>query len=153
MIGLTTAIILFNFIAFTKNKRLTTNQIIHIWTFTISVQNIFDVFVDLKYHGYWYFTKDVSWKELLARTMLLPPVNMMFLNWFPFEYPLRKKIVYFVAFVICILIYELVTLLPEPWGYFHYGWWNLMHSAILDPILFIILLRYYKWISSIELRK
>ncbi len=43
-----------------------------------------------------------------------------------------------------------ITLLPEPWGFFHYGWWTLWHSAILNPILLIILLGYYKWVWKIE---
>lgn len=52
MIGLIIAIIIFNIIAFKTNKNLTANQIIHIWLFTITLQKTFDVFVDLKFHGY-----------------------------------------------------------------------------------------------------
>jgi hypothetical protein len=43
-----------------------------------------------------------------------------------------------------------LTLLPEPWGYFHYGWWKLWHAAILDPILLLILLGFYKLICKLE---
>ncbi|TDK58166.1 hypothetical protein E2K98_24945 [Bacillus salipaludis] len=150
MIGLIIAIIIFNFIAFKYNKNLTANQTIHIWLFTIMLQQTFDVFVDLKYHGYWYFTKDADFKGLLPHLFLLPPVNMMFLNWFPFKSPITKKIFYIVVFVVSILIYELVTLLPEPWGYFHYGWWKLWYAAIIDPVLLLILLGYYKWICKVE---
>ena len=153
MIGLTFAIIIFNIIAFKTNKHLTTNQIIHIWVFTIAYQNLFDLFVDMKYHGYWYFTKEVNWRALPAHTVLIPPVNMMFLNGYPFQSKLQKKILYVFVFVISILIYEFITLLPEPWGYFHYGWWSIIHSACIDPILLLILLGYYKWIYKIELRK
>jgi hypothetical protein len=49
-----------------------------------------------------------------------------------------------------ILVYEIISLLPEPWGYFHYGWWKLWHAAILDPILLLILLGFYKWICKLE---
>lgn len=62
-----------------------------------------------------------------------------------------KQLFYLVVFVICILIYELITLLPEPWGYFHYGWWKLWYAAIVDPILLLILLGYYKWICMLEM--
>ncbi|MGG1679924.1 hypothetical protein ACIFOT_30030, partial [Neobacillus sp. NRS-1170] len=150
MIGLTIAIIAFNFIAFKTNKRLTNNQIFHIWAFTIAFQQIFDLYIDMKYHGYWYFTKNVDWKALPAHTVLIPPVNMMFLNWFPFNSSIVKKIMYIFVFVISILIYESVTLLPEPWGYFHYGWWKLWHAAIIDPILLFILLGYYKLVCKAE---
>jgi hypothetical protein len=43
-----------------------------------------------------------------------------------------------------------LTLLPEPWGYFYYGWWNLWHSAILNPVLLLILLGYYKAVCKLE---
>lgn len=51
-----------------------------------------------------------------------------------------------------ILIYELITLLPAPFGYFHYGWWKLGYSAIVDPVLFFILLKYYKLLCLIEMK-
>lgn len=150
MIGLIIAIILFNLIAFKTNKRLTANQIVHIWTFTIAFQYSFDVIVEFKYHAYWYFSKQVDWIGLLPHTVLIPPVNMMFLNWFPFEKTVWKRIIYILFWVIGILIYESITLLPQPWGYFHYGWWKLWHAAIVDPLLLLILLGYYHWVCKLE---
>jgi hypothetical protein len=150
MIGLIIAIILFNLIAFKTNKRLTANQIVHIWAFTIAFQMLFDLIVEFKFHGYWYFYKGVDWKGLLAHTVLIPPVNMMFLNWFPFNKPIRQKITYLFFWVMGILMYETITLLPEPWGFFHYGWWKLWHAAIVDPVLLLILLGYYKWVCKLE---
>ncbi|MBU8589665.1 hypothetical protein KM925_27645 [Priestia megaterium] len=150
MIGLTIAIIVFNFIAFITNKRLTSNQILHLWLFTIAFQSSFDVYIDLKYHGYWYFTDGADWKGLLAHTVLLPPVNMMFLNWYPFKRGYTRQVCYFIFWLIAILLYEMLTLLPAPWGYFHYGWWNLWHSAILNPVLLLILLCFYKCICKLE---
>ncbi|WP_410777446.1 hypothetical protein [Ectobacillus funiculus] len=150
MIGLIISVLLFNLIAFKTNQHLTKNQIVHIWTFTMSCQSLFDMYIDIKYHGYWYFTKDVDWEALIAFIALVPPVNMMFLNWYPFQSSRGKKILYFVYWCISILLYELLTLLPEPFGYFHYGWWNMSYSAIVDPILLSLLLMYYKWICRIE---
>ncbi|MCU7746632.1 hypothetical protein N7983_26385 [Priestia megaterium] len=151
MIGLIIAIVLFNFIAFKTNKRLTANQIVHIWAFTIALQQLGDLYIDTKYHGYWYFSKDIDgWSEIPTLTVLLPPVNMMFLNWYPFGRLFHKRIRYVFYWVIAILLYEAITLLPEPWGYFNYGWWNLWHSAIIDPLLLLIVLGYYKWICKLE---
>jgi hypothetical protein len=150
MIGLLIAIIAFNYLAFKKNKTLTGNQIVHIWVFTIAFQTLFDVIVEFKYHGYWYFDKEIDWGGLLPHLFLVPPANMIFLNWFPYHSKVIKKIVYMIIFVIGILIYEVITLLPAPWGYFHYGWWKLWHAAILNPFLLLILLRYYKWICKLE---
>jgi hypothetical protein len=150
MIGLLISIVIFNFIAFKFNKRLSWNQILHIWTFTMALQSFFDVFIQFKYHAYWYFDKEIDWEGLLPHFFLIPPANLIFLNYFPFETKLTKQITYLIFFVIVILIYEMITLLPAPWGYFHYGWWKLRHAAILDPILLIILLGYYKWICKLE---
>lgn len=88
MLGLIIAIIVFNVVAFTTNKRLTNNQILHIWTFTISFQTLADMYLDVKYQGYWYFTQEVELVSILNLTMLIPPVNMMFLQWYPFQKPL-----------------------------------------------------------------
>ncbi|TCN25964.1 hypothetical protein [Mesobacillus foraminis] len=152
MIGLILAIILFNFIAFKTNRRHTQNSILHIWLFTIAFQLIFDTMIEFKYHGYWYFDKEVDWLGLLAHTLLIPPVNMIFLNWYPLQGRLRSRILYTLIWVAAIMGYELLTLLPEPWGYFHYGWWNLWYAAILDPFLFYILIKFYRWIRSLEER-
>lgn len=150
MIGLILAIVVFNLTAFKINKILTVNQIVHIWVFTIAFQSLFDIMVEFKFHAYWYFGKDVEWSGLIPHLILVPPVNITFLNWFPYSAKILKKAMYIFFFVIAILLYELVTLLPEPWGYFHYGWWTIWHAAILDPVLLLILLGYYKWICRLE---
>lgn len=126
------------------------NLVTHIVVFTCAFQYLFDIFVDLKYQAYWYGTQGVDWPLLPAYLILLPPVNLMFLNWFPFNKSILKQIAYIAIWEISLLSYEYITLLPEPWGFFHYGWWTLWHSAILNPILLIILLGYYKWVWKIE---
>ncbi|MDG5789265.1 hypothetical protein QA612_17535 [Evansella sp. AB-P1] len=150
MIGLILAIIIFNTIAFKTNKRLTGNQILHIWMFTIALIQTFDIIVDYKYHGYWYFTKNIDWAGLLPNTLLIAPVNMMFLNWYPLKQPITKHIQYITIWVLAILIYELIALLPHPWGYFHYGWWKFTYSILFDPILFLTILGYYKFVQKLE---
>lgn len=150
MIGLIVSVIVFNLIALKTNKRLTPSQIVQIWTFTIAFQLLFDLIVEFKYQSYWYFGQGVDWIGLVPRTILIPPVNIIFLNWCPFEKSVFKRTIYFVAFVIFILLYELAVLLPEPWGYFHYGWWKIEYSAIVDPIILYFLLGFYKWIRWLD---
>ena len=150
MIGLLLSVVLFNIIAFKINKRLTLSQIVQIWTFTIAFQLLFDLIIEFKLHSYWYFSGGVDWVGLIPRMVLIPPVNIIFLNLFPFGKSVMIKIAYVTSFVVAILLYELATLLPPPWGYFHYGWWKIWYSAILDPILLYILLGFYKWILRLE---
>jgi hypothetical protein len=143
------SIMIFNFVSLKVKKHLTKNQIVHIWAYSMILEIIFDIFIDEKTKGYWYFWKGIDWTNILVYTVLIPPVCVIFLNWYPFNQAWLKKICYIVIWVIFISAYELLTL-QQPWGYFHYGWWKFIYSVILDPILLIILLVYYKWIRRIE---
>lgn len=150
MIGLLISVLVFNLIAFKINKRLLPSQIVQIWTFTITFQMLFDFIVEFKYQSYWYFSQGFEWVGLIPRTVLIPPVNIIFLNLYPFAKGVLKKISFLFFFVILILIYELLAMLPAPWGYFHYGWWEIWYSAIVDPIILICLLGFYKWIDRLD---
>jgi hypothetical protein len=152
MVGLLCSVIIFNFIAYKVNKRLTLSQIVQIWTFTIAFQMLFDLIVEFKYHSYWYFSRGVDWSGLIPRILLIPPVNIIFLNYFPFTKSTLKKLFYVVVFVVFIGLYELATLLPEPWGYLNYGWWKIWYSLLMDPILLSCLLLFYKFIIWVENR-
>lgn len=144
MFGFIVAVITFNTLAFKTNKTLTFKEIAHIWAFTVAFQATFDNYVDIKHQGYWYFTKDVDWTDLFSITLVVPPVNMIFLNWYPYDGSLWQQVRYFAYWEVVLLGYELITLLPSPWGYFHYGWWNLGISTVVNPVLLLILLKYHK---------
>lgn len=152
MILLYGSVILFNLFAFLKVKKFSWNIILHIWVFTCAFQILFDVFIDLKYHGYWYVTQGVDWSAFPAYTMLIPPVNLLFLHWFPFHQSVLRKIIYITGWEICLLLYEYLATMPEPVGFFHYGWWTLWHSALVNPVLLIILVGYYKLANTLELK-
>lgn len=150
MIGLLLAVALFNTIAFLITKRLTKNQIVHIWTFTIALQVLADGYLCKKYHAYWYFSGSLDWQTLLPLTVLIPPVNIIFLNSYPFAKSLGKQLLYLLFWDIVITAYELISLLPEPWGYFNYGWWRISYSFLVYPFLLWSVAAYYKWIRKIE---
>ncbi|WP_335378898.1 hypothetical protein [Bacillus sp. JJ1122] len=61
-----------------------------------------------------------------------------------------KRILFVALFVAVILLYELAALLPQPWGYFHYGSWKIGYSLIVDPIILYCLLGFYKWITFLD---
>ncbi|WP_242698370.1 CBO0543 family protein [Bacillus sp. SD088] len=144
------AIVVFNVIALLKVRNLSINQIVHIIVFTIAFQTLVDLYLDFKYHAYWYYSKAVDLRSIPTLIMIIPAVNVMFLNWYPLERSLMKQTLYIICWTISLLMYESFALLPGPWGYFHYGWWKLGYSAIVDPILLITLVLYYKWIRKIE---
>lgn len=150
MVGLIIAIILFNTAAFLTVKRLTKSQILHMWTFTNVFQLLVDLYLGLKYQGYWYFNKGVEWPDLPALTLLGPPMILLFLNRFPIHASFLKRLFYIVLWSLLLVLYEAFTLLPEPWGYFHYGWWKLEYSVLSYPVLLLIVWSYYKWICRME---
>ncbi|MFZ3588512.1 hypothetical protein ACOI1C_04370 [Bacillus sp. DJP31] len=69
---------------------------------------------------------------------------------YPFKANVLKRVIYVLIWVVALLIYEAFTLLPEPWGYFHYGWWSLWHTALVNPILLFTVVLFYKWICKLE---
>ncbi|MBM7680850.1 hypothetical protein JOD43_001014 [Pullulanibacillus pueri] len=142
--------ILFNTVVYKMNKHLTMNHIVQTWSFTMIFLFVFDIYVDGKWHGYWYFSKEIDWHNLLVYLCLIPPVNVIFLNWFPFKGARLTKFYYSVLWLIFLLSYEILALSPRPWGYFHYGWWHLFYSILLDPVLLMILLVHHEWVCKIE---
>lgn len=151
MIGLATGIVVCIFIVLKMNKRLPMKHILQIWTFSAAFQTGFDVFMIVRHKGYWYFDREtIEYAAILPHLLLVPAVNIIFLNRYPFNRPRIKRVLYVAIWTVGIVIYELITLLPEPWGFLRYGWWNIWYSAGLDPILFFILVKYYRLIRRLD---
>ena len=150
VVGLIISIFVFNYCAFRLNKHLNKNQILHIYIFSITFQLLFDIIIDFKLHAYWYFTIAIEWHVLLYALFLVPPVNILFLNCFPFKKSITKKIIAICLWNFAFLLYEFIALFPEPWGYFHYGWWKWWYSALLNPFLLYLVITYYRFIQKIE---
>lgn len=150
MILLFTSIIIFNFVALKFHKIPVKSRIVSIWTFTIAFQVLFDLIIEFKFHGYWYFDKGIEVLGFLAHTVLIPPVNVLLLSFYPYNKNLFKQSFYMIGCTVGIMIYEAISLLPEPWGFFHLGWWNIWYDLFVVPILIFILLGYYKWICKLE---
>ena len=116
------------------------------------MQNVTDVLIEFKYHGYWYFYKEVDWFGVLAHSILIPPVNILLLSWYPFHSSFTKQGIYIGFWTLGVIMYEALALNPEPWGYFHLGWWKLWFEFIVVPFLIFILISFYKWICKAEER-
>ena len=92
------------------------------------------------------FYQGIEYSGLLAHLLLVPPVNVLFIKNGIHIMRMVESSFYIITMGNGTLGYEFLALLPEPWGYFHYGWWNIGYSIILNPILLILLYLYYKWI-------
>jgi len=150
MLGLLISIFLINSIALMTVKRLKKSHAVHMCLFTVYFHLIVDLFLSYKYGGYWYFHHAIEWTDLLALTLLSPPAMLIFLDRFPFHVSFLKRLFYILIWSLILVVYEALTLLPEPWGFFRHGWWRLGYSAVLYPLLFAFALFYYRWICRIE---
>lgn len=59
-------------------KYILKNQIVHIWTFSKILEIVFDIFIDEKTFGYWYFRKGIDWTNIFVYSLIVPPVNVLF---------------------------------------------------------------------------
>ena len=151
MIIFIVSIVIFNFVAYVMKKQLTKIEILLIWEFSMVLEILFDIYMDEKTSGYWYCGKGIDWTNVIAYSVLIPPVCVIFLNWYQLNnYSWLIRVEYFIFWLIFLLVYELLALTPKPWGYFHYGWWKLVYSVLLDPFLLMLLVFYYKWVRKIE---
>lgn len=150
MLGLIIAIIVLNMGAFLWVKRLAKSHIVHICVFIILFHLSVDLFLSVKYGAYWYFDRGLQWLDVLPVALLSPPAALLFLNGYPTQSSRFKRVLYILLWSLIITVFEALTMLPGPWGFFHHGWWKLTYSALVYPILFCIILLYYKWIRGID---
>jgi len=105
--------------------------------FSLYFESICNIFLDLKYDYFGYFRKGADWSILPILFFMYPAVNILFLNFFPFQYSILKKILYI---GICSMISIMFEWLFLHTSFFYYNGWKLLYSALLYPVIFIILL-------------
>jgi hypothetical protein len=131
------SIVVFYLIAILIPKRISKIEIYSTTLFALLFAALTDMFLDVKYLLYWFFTKEVDWLWLIVLFGTYPAVNLIYLNFFPLESTALKKIGYIVMWSLFLILYE--------WGsvnigeILHYGKWNIGYSALVYPLVFIIL--------------
>lgn len=93
IIFLITSTIILNLIAIIIPKRLSGIEIFSTSVFAIYLQSITDIIFDLKYNIYGYFSKGFDFQSLLFIGIYVP-VNIVFLNYFPYKNTLKMKVLY-----------------------------------------------------------
>jgi hypothetical protein len=137
---------LLNSFAIISKKRITKIEIYTTSLFALTLSAIADVFLDLKYELYHYFKEDVEYVDLVAIFGIYPAINILFLNYFPFQKTLRIKIIYILGWTIFAICYEWVAVHTE---FFNYSGWKLLYSIPIYPLLYIILfynLKFVRWL-------
>lgn len=143
------SVIVFNLVAILIPKRISGIKIITTTLFSLYLEIMTNVFLDLKYDLYGYFNKGVDWEGLIYILGVYPPVNILFLNYFPYKKKMLNKAIYIFGWSVFADVYELLFLWS---GTFYYNGWKFWYSIIIYPILYIILVGFYKYVHYL-LRK
>src|SRR5699024_9869131 len=100
-------------------------------TFVLTV----DIYLSYKLGLYGYFTKGtIHWKTLIIQFGVFPAYNAIFLNFFPTKK--HHQAFYILGHSVICVVYEWITILT---GAFHYNNWNIVYSALLYPLILLIL--------------
>ncbi|MEK1833399.1 CBO0543 family protein, partial [Priestia megaterium] len=109
-----------------------------------------DVILDLHYNLYGYFQEGFQWLSLLAIIMYFPSISFLFLNFYPFTKNSRKKLGYILSWTIFSVVFEWFAVKTD---FFYYNGWGLLYSAMVYPVIFLVLLVNVKIVRKIITRK
>ncbi|WP_058309050.1 CBO0543 family protein [Gracilibacillus massiliensis] len=140
-------LILFNIIAFFMPKRLTKIEIYATALFATCFGFVVDILLDFKSNMYGFLTEGVSYLGVMAQLLIYPSINILFLNYFPFTKNTTAKTLYIVAWSVFSVVFEWISLQTS---FFYYTTWKLWYSAVLYPILFLILLANLRIVRRIK---
>jgi hypothetical protein len=110
--------IIFNIIAFYVPKRINKIEIYATCFFAYAYGITTDLILDMHYHLYGYFEKGFQWIGLLGIILYFPSINLLFVNYYPLEERILKKIIYIFCWSIFSVIFEWISLQTE---YFYYN--------------------------------
>lgn len=130
------AILVFNTIAFRIPRRLTAIEIYASIFFTMCLQMVTDITLDLRFDLYRTLDKGPDLLAFLVFFGIYPAMGYIFLNFFPFSKSLRIKVMYILFFTVFATIFEWLSLKA---GYFTHVKWKLWYSALCDLFIFAIL--------------
>lgn len=129
-------------------KHLTLIEYYTTTAISIIIQLITDYILERIFGLYGYFTRGADWQSLLIIFFLYPPMNLIFLNFYPVTSNIFKKLIYILSFSAFAVGYEFLTLKMHV---FYYNGWKLWYSAALYPFIFIILILSLKLVQKIVL--
>jgi hypothetical protein len=150
MVAIFICFMMFNLLAFFVPKKLTPIEIYATSFFAYAYGMTTDVILDLHYNLYGYFQEGFQWLSLLAIIMYFPSISFLFLNFYPFTKNSRKKLGYILSWTIFSIVFEWFAVKTD---FFYYNGWGLLYSAMVYPVIFLILLVNVKIVRKIITRK
>jgi len=128
--------IFFNLIAYFVPKRLTAYEIYATSLYAYAYGVTTDMVLSLHYNLYGYFQPGFQWLGLLAIIMYFPSISLLFLNFYPFDKNLKRKIIYILLWTAFSVIFEWRVVKTD---FFYYNGWKLIYSTLVYPLIFLIL--------------
>ena len=128
--------IIFNLIAFFVPKRIGKIEIYATCFYAYAYGLTTDMILDIHYDLYGYFQKGFQWIGLLGIILYFPSISLLFLNFYPSEKKMVKKALYIILWSLFSVTFEWISLHTE---FFYYNGWKLWYSAIIYPIIFLVL--------------
>ena len=107
-------------------KRISWLDIWSIVLLSLVVETFSDMILDLKLNLFGYIAPGDQWSGYLP-IFLYPPVNAIFVNYYPFQKSKFHKAIYFLGWTAFCLVYEVAALKS---GFFYYVKWKLWYSAL-----------------------
>ena len=129
------SVVVFILIAFLIPKRMTKIEMFTTCLFALLFQKQVDIFLALKYHLYGYIG-EIRFANVIINYGLFSAVNIILLNYYPFKKSLRTKAYYILSWDAFLVAFEWATVKS---GYFYHNGWKYWYSAVLNPIIILIL--------------
>jgi hypothetical protein len=142
------SLIIFYLIAILMPKRISWLQIWSVTLFSLVLENMSDMVLDLKLNLFGYIAPGNQWSGFLP-IFLYPPINAIFLNYFPYDKRKFSKLLYILGWTVFCLVYEVGALRS---GFFYYTKWKLWYSALCYPVLLLFVLGNYRLTERLRLR-
>ncbi|MCY9019026.1 hypothetical protein MOF27_16535 [Priestia megaterium] len=118
--------------------------------FVMFLGSVADVYLDVKYDLYGFFTKGVDFEYLLIFIFIFiyPATNSVFLNFYPQSKSLAKKALYITVWVILTTLFEYISAQTEV---FYYNEWKTIYSFFCYPFLYIAMVLNLKMIRRLQI--
>lgn len=115
-------------VAFKIKRKRTRHEVLATVLFGLLMNFVTDLYLDLKYHLYWYFDKhEIDWAYLIVAIGGVGILYIIF-NYFPVKSRAIKKLLYIFVWTWILVLLELYAVKIEV---LHYGKWNPLYSAVV----------------------
>ncbi len=118
--------------------------------FALLFNILVDMFFDVGYNFYGYFSKGADWQTLIFLFGVFPPLSMIFLNFYPEHRRWFAKVLYVLMWVGISVFYEWLSLTS---GLLYYNQWRLWYSAVMYPAILVVALVNLHVIRTIRRRE